>query len=116
MEFGRAGFDLKVGLPRRKVEVRFGSLADIETQTLPADCCKKVQAQRIKLFVIRDAAALIAHASLKGLPDGGLTSLWGIKIHRNDGSFRRTLDCIERFLAYRIIAKIKGADIDTYHG
>jgi hypothetical protein len=34
---------------------------------LPADCCKKVQAQRIKLFVIRDAAALIADASLTNL-------------------------------------------------
>ena len=32
MEFGRAGFDQKVGLPRRKVEVRFGSKADIEVR------------------------------------------------------------------------------------
>ena len=54
---------------------------------------------------------MIADASLKGLLDGGLTSLWRIKIHRNDGSFRRTLDCIERFLAYRIIAKIKWVDL-----
>jgi hypothetical protein len=33
MEFGSAGFD-QIGLPRRKVEVRFGSKADIDCRPL----------------------------------------------------------------------------------
>jgi hypothetical protein len=66
-----------------------------------------------QLFVVRDATALSADARLKGLLDGGLTCLWEIKVHRNDISFRRTLDCIERSLAYRIVANLKGADISS---
>src|SRR5262249_50268491 len=64
-------------------------------------------------LVIRDAAALIADASLKGLLDGGLTRLWEIKVQHNDISFWRTLDCIESSLANWIVPRLKGSDIHS---
>src|SRR5438067_12328831 len=66
-----------------------------------------------RLFVIRDGATLIADASLKGLLDGRLACLGEIEVHRNDASLRRTLDCIENSLAYRIVANLEGSDIHS---
>ena len=68
-----------------------------------------------RLFVVSDAAALIADARLKGLLQSGLTRLREIIVHRGHGSFRRTLNCVEGSLAYRVVAKLKGANIKAYH-
>jgi hypothetical protein len=76
--------------------------------------CASVRASAV-LFVIRDAAALIADASLNGLLDGGLARFRETIVHRRDGSFLRPLNSIEGSLAYRIVAKLKGPNIDADH-
>jgi hypothetical protein len=45
---------------------------------------------------LRVLATWSSFDTLLGLLDGGLTRLWEVKVHRNDRSFRRSLDCIER--------------------
>jgi hypothetical protein len=98
----------KADIARERWDVRFVPKTDI-MQSLSITSGEYAPLRQ--LFVVRDATALSADARLKGLLDGGLTCLWEIKVHRNEISFRRTLDCIERSLAYRIVANLKGADI-----
>jgi len=68
-----------------------------------------------RLLVVSDAAALVADACLKGLLESGLTRFREIIIHRGHGSFWRALDCVKGSLAYRVVAKFKGANINAYH-
>ena len=68
-----------------------------------------------QLFVISDPAALIADAGLKGLLQSRLARFREIIVHRGHGTFRCTLYCVEGSLAYRVVAKFKGANIDACH-
>jgi hypothetical protein len=68
-----------------------------------------------RLFVVSDAAALIADARCKGLLESRLSRFRKIIVHRGHGSFRRALNCVKGSLAYRVVAKFKGANINAYH-
>ena len=68
-----------------------------------------------RLFVVSDAAALIADARCKRLLESRLSRFRKIIIHRGHGSFRRALNCVKGSLAYRVVAKFKGANINAYH-
>jgi len=68
-----------------------------------------------RLLVVSDPAALIPDARLEGLLESRLARFREIIVHRGDGSFWRTLYCVEGSLANRVLAKSKGANIDAYH-
>jgi Cyclic nucleotide-binding domain len=68
-----------------------------------------------RLFVVSDTTPLIADTGLKGLLQSRLARFREIIVHRGDGSFWRTLYCVEGSLANRVLAKSKGANIDAYH-
>ena len=68
-----------------------------------------------RLFIISDAAALIADARLEGLLESRFPRFREIIVHRGRGSFRRALNCIKGSLAYRVVTKFKGANINADH-
>src|SRR5262249_34985137 len=68
-----------------------------------------------RLFVVSDAAALIVDARLKGLLERRLPRFGKIIVHRGHGPFRRALNCVKGSLAYRVVAELKGANINADH-
>jgi hypothetical protein len=67
------------------------------------------------LLVVSDAAALIANARLDGLLQTRLPGLGEFIVHRGDASFGRGLNCVKGSLAYRVVTKFKGANINADH-
>jgi hypothetical protein len=68
-----------------------------------------------RLLVVSDAAALIADARREGLLKSRLPRFREIIVHRGHGSFRRALNCVKGSLAYRVVTKFKGANINADH-
>lgn len=57
----------------------------------------------------------MADARLERLLESRLPRFREIIVHRGHGSFWRALNCVKGSLAYRVIAKFKGANINADH-
>jgi hypothetical protein len=68
-----------------------------------------------RLLVVSDPAALIPDARLEGLLESRLARFREIIVHRGHGSFRRALNRVKGSLAYRVVTKFKGANINADH-
>src|SRR5215469_9410573 len=91
---------------------RKADVARIDVRSIP-DPKRKWIAER--LFVVGDAATLIADSRLERLLGRRLPRLWKIIVHSGHGAFRRTLNCVKGSLAYRVVTKSKGANINADH-
>lgn len=68
-----------------------------------------------RLFVVCDAAALIADARLKSLfrDRVGRTGFWKIIVNRGDASLRQVLNRFVRSLSYQVVFECQGTNINV---